>query len=125
MNRKIGRNDPCFCGSGKKYKNCCMNKKEEVAKYTPQGKRKFKAKVLNVDTSGINVFGKTGQPGQEATQSDILQRMKFSVTSRDFRKKADEKPIHFSSSEKDPEEVKKLDLPDEFKKTKEDFREKT
>ena len=20
---KIGRNDPCLCGSGKKYKNCC------------------------------------------------------------------------------------------------------
>jgi len=25
---KIGRNDPCPCGSGKKYKKCCMNKKE-------------------------------------------------------------------------------------------------
>jgi len=23
---KIGRNDPCPCGSGKKYKNCCMGK---------------------------------------------------------------------------------------------------
>jgi len=23
---KIGRNDPCPCGSGKKYKNCCLNK---------------------------------------------------------------------------------------------------
>lgn len=23
MNRKIGRNDPCPCGSGKKYKKCC------------------------------------------------------------------------------------------------------
>lgn len=23
---KIGRNDPCKCGSGKKYKNCCINK---------------------------------------------------------------------------------------------------
>ncbi|MEA3408534.1 MAG: preprotein translocase subunit SecA [Chloroflexota bacterium] len=23
---KIGRNDPCPCGSGKKYKNCCMRK---------------------------------------------------------------------------------------------------
>lgn len=23
---KIGRNDLCFCGSGKKYKKCCMNK---------------------------------------------------------------------------------------------------
>ena len=20
---KVGRNDPCPCGSGKKYKNCC------------------------------------------------------------------------------------------------------
>lgn len=25
-NPKIGRNDPCSCGSGKKYKKCCMNK---------------------------------------------------------------------------------------------------
>lgn len=24
--KKIGRNDKCSCGSGKKYKNCCMNK---------------------------------------------------------------------------------------------------
>ncbi len=23
--KKIGRNDPCPCGSGKKYKKCCMN----------------------------------------------------------------------------------------------------
>ncbi|MBC7261170.1 MAG: SEC-C domain-containing protein, partial [Chloroflexi bacterium] len=23
---KIGRNDPCPCGSGKKYKNCCLAK---------------------------------------------------------------------------------------------------
>jgi hypothetical protein len=23
---KIGRNDPCLCGSGKKYKKCCMDK---------------------------------------------------------------------------------------------------
>ncbi len=24
--KKIGRNDPCPCGSGKKYKQCCLNK---------------------------------------------------------------------------------------------------
>lgn len=23
-NKKIGRNDPCPCGSGKKYKKCCL-----------------------------------------------------------------------------------------------------
>ena len=22
--KKVGRNDPCPCGSGKKYKNCCL-----------------------------------------------------------------------------------------------------
>lgn len=27
--KKIGRNDPCPCGSGKKYKFCCMNKQGE------------------------------------------------------------------------------------------------
>lgn len=25
MSRKIGRNDPCFCGSGRKYKKCHLN----------------------------------------------------------------------------------------------------
>ena len=26
---KTGRNDPCPCGSGKKYKKCCLRKDEE------------------------------------------------------------------------------------------------
>jgi len=29
---KIGRNDPCSCGSGKKYKHCCALKSEQRAK---------------------------------------------------------------------------------------------
>ena len=24
--KKVGRNDACPCGSGKKYKQCCLNK---------------------------------------------------------------------------------------------------
>ncbi|HIE25784.1 TPA: hypothetical protein EYP66_00685 [Candidatus Poribacteria bacterium] len=24
--KKVGRNDPCPCGSGKKYKRCCMGR---------------------------------------------------------------------------------------------------
>jgi hypothetical protein len=27
---KVGRNDPCPCGSGKKYKKCCLDKKELI-----------------------------------------------------------------------------------------------
>ncbi len=26
----IGRNDPCYCGSGKKYKKCCLHKEEQT-----------------------------------------------------------------------------------------------
>jgi len=29
--REIGRNDPCPCGSGKKYKKCCMPRDEMIA----------------------------------------------------------------------------------------------
>ncbi|MFA9615105.1 MAG: SEC-C metal-binding domain-containing protein [Deltaproteobacteria bacterium] len=25
---KVGRNDPCPCGSGMKFKKCCMNKQK-------------------------------------------------------------------------------------------------
>jgi preprotein translocase subunit SecA len=28
--KKVGRNDPCPCGSGKKYKRCCLLKEEEA-----------------------------------------------------------------------------------------------
>ena len=28
--KKVGRNDPCPCGSGKKYKKCCLSKQEQT-----------------------------------------------------------------------------------------------
>ena len=28
----IGRNDPCHCGSGRKYKQCCLGKDEAAAR---------------------------------------------------------------------------------------------
>lgn len=39
MTEKVGRNDPCPCGSGKKYKSCCWEKKHT--------KKKLAAKWLN------------------------------------------------------------------------------
>ena len=33
--RAVGRNDPCPCGSGKKYKNCCMRKERVAAGSAP------------------------------------------------------------------------------------------
>jgi uncharacterized protein len=45
MSEKVGRNDPCPCGSGKKYKQCCLKKDQEASK--PRGLRKFTAKVIS------------------------------------------------------------------------------
>lgn len=28
--KKLGRNDPCHCGSGKKYKKCCLDKDQKM-----------------------------------------------------------------------------------------------
>ena len=28
VEQQLGRNDPCSCGSGKKYKKCCGSRKE-------------------------------------------------------------------------------------------------
>ena len=36
MKKKIGRNDKCYCGSGKKYKYCCMNKETVESLYLQQ-----------------------------------------------------------------------------------------
>ena len=33
---KVGRNDPCPCGSGKKYKKCCLAKEEAAARQAAQ-----------------------------------------------------------------------------------------
>ncbi len=30
--RHLGRNEPCHCGSGRKYKQCCLEKDEAAAR---------------------------------------------------------------------------------------------
>jgi len=53
---KVGRNDPCPCGSGKKYKKCCMNKKinpvpAEVIEYF----QRIKAEQEYLKQAGIHI----------------------------------------------------------------------
>lgn len=31
MSNRPGRNDPCPCGSGKKYKHCCASKQDRLS----------------------------------------------------------------------------------------------
>ncbi len=57
--QKFNRNAPCSCGSGKKYKQCCLLKKNSVAKYDSHGRMKFSAVVLkNSSLDCVNLFKK-------------------------------------------------------------------
>ena len=40
---KAGRNAPCPCGSGKKYKHCCLPKDEDAAREASAQKKKAEA----------------------------------------------------------------------------------
>ncbi len=58
---KAGRNDPCPCGSGKKYKRCCERKT-----HSARGSRAMTALVLAVLAGAIAValtsFGESPTP---------------------------------------------------------------
>lgn len=68
MTLKVGRNDLCPCKSGKKYKQCCMQKA------TLATQRKFKATVLSnkvkAATQGTDEEGK----GVPRLGPDLIER---------------------------------------------------
>lgn len=51
-NKKVGRNDPCPCGSGKKFKKCCLDKMESglpYQNYIEESLKKYPKKNSNKD----------------------------------------------------------------------------
>ncbi len=50
----VGRNEPCPCGSGRKYKQCCLNKDETKA-------RQARAKVAEKDAKAAAKAAKAGE----------------------------------------------------------------
>ncbi len=55
MDSKIGRNDPCPCGSGEKYKKCCMQ--NTIEQQVDGGSW--------IDDEGMHVVGKGNPPTPE------------------------------------------------------------
>lgn len=70
MPEKPGRNDPCSCGSGKKFKQCCL-----LNKGGSGVKKKLKAVWVNKPTPGQGVnlmdrtFGQAIRDSQQKTPS--------------------------------------------------------
>ncbi|MFZ6656235.1 tetratricopeptide repeat protein [Undibacterium sp. TJN19] len=58
--KKISRNDPCPCGSGKKYKQCCMTKDEAAHALEDANKAQNQALASQYMEQGL-VFHRNGQ----------------------------------------------------------------
>ncbi len=104
---KIGRNDPCPCGSGKKYKKCCEAKDSAPRKLTAH---KIEGEELANKTASI---------------SGLFQKMSFPppVRQEETHSKSEEeasKPLEEAS-----EELKKEERKDDSEPPSEDSSEKT
>lgn len=105
---EVGRNDPCPCGSGKKYKSCCLSKKQ--AKPMGLSGRKFTAKVL----SGPKVQEEQASPGRSPIMPvdyNALMERSFGEALKKFPEKPPipENPDQYlaENEEKKEEELKK------------------
>ena len=83
---KIGRNDPCPCGSGKKFKKCCLGKKprEQIVMLGSPGPRrgvhydKDKMEFMGLTTDGRLIkpevtFSQTHYTGQSGKEKVITR----------------------------------------------------
>jgi preprotein translocase subunit SecA len=49
--QKVGRNDPCPCGSGKKYKKCCGSNKEGKCRLNASSSKRRRASPSSSSTA--------------------------------------------------------------------------
>ncbi len=84
MTKELGRNDPCYCGSGKKYKACCWAKNQP-------GKKKFSAKLLG---GKINLMERAYGGATSSTKplSEVIKSPKIGPHEEKKDKEADQKP---------------------------------
>ena len=74
---KVGRNDPCPCGSGLKYKKCCLGKKNPLpGSYKEDYYKKYKIRLKEkADIEGIKAAGRLALATLDLVESEIRPGM--------------------------------------------------
>ena len=75
---KIGRNDPCPCGSGLKYKKCCLGKEKNAAPQSLEDTyfQKYKIKLkTKKDVEGIKKAGRVALATLDLVEAEIKAGM--------------------------------------------------
>ncbi len=120
MSQKINRNDPCPCGSGKKYKHCCLKKKKGTTsnESSQNSKRPFISRLT------IARFAEDAREDQELMKK-YSERSKELRPELDFeeslQKLWDRKKLRKMSTEEIIDKLRSMNF--EFDKTR--FKEQT
>jgi len=75
---RLGRNEPCRCGSGRKYKQCCLDKDESEAR-AAYAKALAEAPASSPDAAAASSRApkhETQQPWKTATRRGSFQRVR-------------------------------------------------
>jgi hypothetical protein len=64
---QVGRNEKCPCGSGRKYKQCCLQKDEEKAR---KAREKAEAKAAKDAEKARKAAEKAGEAGETGDDKD-------------------------------------------------------
>jgi|GEM_PF-2831053 len=80
MATKIGRNEKCPCGSGKKYKKCCLIKKQDKHVFESQdewtervSKLPFRAEITSKDNEEISMKVSSAKVIKDGTKSVLFE----------------------------------------------------
>lgn len=121
---EIKRNDPCPCGSGKKFKKCCMNKpiQKKVSLLSSGGKVSKLASVISSNTSALagRSFKALSQTKAESQQRAPKGPAPFHMTNeqfyvqRDSKKAADSVSLEQVAQEDPGPKSQELQPPDEM-----------
>ena len=64
---KVGRDSPCPCGSGRKYKECCLEEDKEAQRQGPRARIDPPDTIRHVCTALIERCREAAEPGDTGT----------------------------------------------------------
>ncbi len=85
---QIGRNQPCHCGSGNKFKHCCLGKKSIASRSGAGVRSKSKGVVLPsliILAGGVGAFFAFGSKGLGAAAAVLVGSILVAVAVTVFR----------------------------------------
>ena len=80
--KKIGRNDPCPCGSGEKYKRCCLqkrNKQDKLEELSPLDQEIHAAGLLSLEHSEKAIIESIEKLKHLLTRSSLSSDQKLNI----------------------------------------------